>query len=87
VLQIKMLGSTLDCPTGKTLDLAKELPSRFKQGSIGPCPDNAAACDGLSCGLACAAGGVCRGGKCFCNLQFTGEAGARGLVVRTGAVS
>ncbi|KIZ07139.1 zinc-metallopeptidase-like protein [Monoraphidium neglectum] len=70
VLQLKMLGQTVDCPTGKTVDLSQALPSKFKQGSIGPCPDNAATCASLACGPSCAVGGVCVSGKCHCNLQY-----------------
>ena len=79
VLQLQMLGETVDCPSGKTIDLAQVLPSKFKQGSVGPCPDNNATCGSLACGPSCAVGGVCRGGDCFCNLQFTGARGAGGV--------
>ncbi|GBF91572.1 leishmanolysin-like peptidase [Raphidocelis subcapitata] len=72
VLQVKLFDRTLDCPTNATLDLPKLMPDRYRAGSIGPCPDNAAACQTLACGPACAVGGVCRGGKCYCNLEFTG---------------
>ncbi len=72
-LQLKLFGSLVDCPTGQTVDLARALPGKFEKGSVGPCPDNKAMCESLACGPACAVGGVCKEGKCHCNLQFTGE--------------
>lgn len=54
------------------IDLAKVMPDRFRQGLIGPCPDNAATCASLSCPASCAVGGLCRSGTCYCDLMFTG---------------
>ena len=71
-----MLGSTLDCPTGTTIDLSKALPNKFRHGSVGPCPDNGVVCAGLACGAACSVGGTCSAGRCFCNLMFTGARGS-----------
>lgn len=71
-LQLSILGQTVDCPSGQTIDLAKALPGVFTQGSIGPCPDNAAACGSLACGESCTGDGVCVGGKCYCSLHYTG---------------
>lgn len=83
VLQLKLLGATLDCPTNATLDLAQALPTRFKSGSIGPCPDNEAVCGSLACAPSCAVGGVCSEGACYCNLQFTGAWGRCGGLLRS----
>jgi hypothetical protein len=72
-LQIDVLGTKLDCPAGETIDLARAMPSKFQQGSIGPCPDAASLCGGLACGEACTSGGQCHEGQCFCDLEFTGK--------------
>lgn len=79
-LQLNILGQTIDCPTGQTVDLATAMPNQFKQGSIGPCPDNAAMCGYLSCNESCTVGGLCRDGKCYCNLQYTGTQCAQKLL-------
>ncbi|WIA20451.1 hypothetical protein OEZ85_004860 [Tetradesmus obliquus] len=71
-LQLSILGQTVDCPSGQTIDLAKALPGVFTQGSIGPCPGNAAACGSLACGESCTGDGACVAGKCYCSLHYTG---------------
>jgi hypothetical protein len=73
VLQYEVLGRTLDCPTGTTLDLAQLMPQSFRSGSIGPCPNNTLMCNTLSCNASCATGGVCNKGQCFCNLMYQGS--------------
>lgn len=71
-LQLDIMGKKVDCPSGSTLNLASLLPGTFTRGSIGPCPDNAAMCASLACGDACAVGGLCVAGRCYCDLAFTG---------------
>jgi len=72
-LQYNILGNQVACPTGKTVNLAEQLPTKFKEGSIGPCPDNAAMCSSLSCNDTCAVGGYCHAGTCHCNLMYQGK--------------
>jgi hypothetical protein len=79
-LQLSILGNKVDCPSGQTVDLATALPGVFTQGSIGPCPDNAAACGSLACGESCTGDGVCVAGKCYCSLMYTGP-GCRTRIV------
>lgn len=55
--------------------LLQVLPNQFQKGMVGPCPDNAAICNTLSCNESCTVGGTCVQGKCHCNLQYTGEEG------------
>ncbi|WIA35327.1 hypothetical protein OEZ86_003782 [Tetradesmus obliquus] len=78
-LQLSILGNNVTCPSGQTVDLAKALPGQFQKGSVGPCPDNAAMCDSLSCGESCTVGGTCVSGRCYCNLEYTGPGCAKRL--------
>jgi hypothetical protein len=78
-LQLNILGNNVTCPSGQTVDLAKALPAQFQKGSVGPCPDNAAMCDSLSCGESCTVGGTCVSGRCYCNLEYTGPGCAKRL--------
>jgi hypothetical protein len=55
------------------------LPNQFQKGMVGPCPDNAAICNTLSCNESCTVGGTCVKGRCFCNLQYTGPECAKKL--------
>lgn len=58
---------------------SQALPNQFQKGTIGPCPDNKAYCDSLSCGESCTVGGTCYNGKCYCNLEYTSEGCAKKL--------
>ncbi|KAF6252125.1 hypothetical protein COO60DRAFT_1704421 [Scenedesmus sp. NREL 46B-D3] len=71
-LQLSILGNKIDCPAGQTVDLATALPGVFDQGSVGPCPDNAATCGSLACGESCMGNGVCVAGECYCGMMYTG---------------
>ncbi|KAF6250762.1 hypothetical protein COO60DRAFT_749723 [Scenedesmus sp. NREL 46B-D3] len=71
-LQLSILGNKIDCPAGQTVDLAMALPGVFDQGSVGPCPDNAATCGSLACGESCMGNGVCVAGECYCGMMYTG---------------
>lgn len=55
------------------------LPNQFQKGMVGPCPDNAAVCNTLSCNESCTVGGTCVQGRCYCNLQYTGPECAKKL--------
>jgi len=79
VLQLDILGNKVNCPTGQMVDLSKVLPNQFQKGMVGPCPNNAAICNTLSCNESCTVGGTCVKGKCHCNLQYTGPECAKKL--------
>lgn len=70
--QVHIKGHAISCPTGTTVNLAAALPSLFYSGSVA-CPDNARVCRSLGCSDSCGAHGTCRDGRCFCNLENTGE--------------
>ncbi|MEW5310391.1 MAG: hypothetical protein WDW38_002193 [Sanguina aurantia] len=71
-LSLSLFGQSFLCPTGATLDLAQLLPTHYKQGLVGPCPDNAAVCKYQACSGCDSVGGRCYNGVCYCNLAYTG---------------
>jgi hypothetical protein len=82
VLQKSTVGSYILivlCLCRAVLCLVQVLPNQFQRGMVGPCPDNAVACNSLGCNESCTVGGTCVKGKCFCNLQYTGPECAKKL--------
>jgi hypothetical protein len=63
----------LACPTGSTVNLGAKLAGRYASGYLS-CPDNAAVCRSLQCGVCDPAGGFCSfaTGRCTCYLERTG---------------
>lgn len=71
-LKVTLLGQTVACPTGQSIDLAT-LSSTYSFGTIGPCPDNAVMCGALSCANQCSSHGTCVEGVCYCSLLWSGS--------------
>lgn len=60
------------CPEGGVIDLPKDLPGRgFTSGRL-RCPPGASICPELTCKPACV-NGLCVGGRCVCDMEWTGN--------------
>lgn len=57
------------------VDLSTAAPGIYRQGLIGPCPDESITCASLDCGnQPCKLpGGTCYNGKCICKLGWIGD--------------
>ena len=74
-LQVTIGGAAFDCPSGTHVGLAGK--GNYNRGAV-VCPDNSAACAGLT-ELACRPSGNCNGhgtcvsGRCHCDFGYAGE--------------
>lgn len=71
-LFVSLLGRSVACPSGQTVNLATALPGVFTSGTLGPCPDNAGVCSSLGCGACSPRSGRCIEGTCRCSLLYSG---------------
>eukprot|EP00775_Hariotina_reticulata_P005454 gene5454-5688_t len=62
----------VDCPSGTSLDLAKQLPGRgFTSGKL-RCPNAQQVCPTVGCKQPCVHG-MCYRGRCICDMEYTGN--------------